>query len=340
MLNYPCAMTRIFRFCAVGALGGLLLGTPQFASSQASIPAAQAEKTGGAAARLGYHFRVGETTRYRVVGFFDGRIPPFVQPDGPPAHLRITLEYSVRPEKVTADGAVVAFEVSKAEIIVLQNPVGPDNKMPPPDEQLEFPVPLDQIQSALNVKATLKSDGAVVNVTGGDANSQKINLGIELRKLFLLILPVAFPDSAVKVGEQWNFSDGLLGKNTGKTNYTAQLTAFQTKKSDTVFQCSETAEAVFSELLDKAGKPTLILADAVDASTGKASLTGDFLFTAPTRPDAKTSRSAGRLQEGHYTLTAVLDRKRTIPDPKNPDAPLDTHVDVSARLTVQPITKK
>ena len=170
--------------------------------------------------------------------------------------------------------------------------------------------------------------------------AQKINLGIELRKLFLLLLPVAFPDNAVKIGDQWNFSDGLLGKSAGKTTYTASLTSFQAKKSDTIFQCSETASAVFDERLDKAGRPGAAIADAVDTSQGNASLTGDFSFSAPTRPDKKTNRSAGRLQEGHYTLNAVLDRKRALPDPGNPDAPLDTHVDVSARLTVQTLQKK
>ena len=261
---------------------------------------------------------------------FDGRIPPFVQADGPPAHLRVTLDYVVKPEKLTTDGAEVSFHVEKAEILVLQNAVGPDNVMPPADQQIEFPVPLDQIQSALNVKATLKSDGTVAQVVGGDANSQKINLGIELRKLFLLLLPVAFPNNAVKVGEQWNFSDGLLGKNAGKTTYTASLTSFHPKKGDTVFQCSETANAVFDERLDKAGHPGAAEADAVDTSKGSASFTGDFSFTAPTKPDKSANRSAGRLQEGRFNLTAVLDRKRTLPDPGNPDAPLDTHVDLTA----------
>ena len=339
MLTYSCAASRIFRFSALGALGGLLLGTPQFATSQDSAPIVNNAKP-GAVARLGYHFKVGDTTRYRVVGFFDGRIPPLVQAGAEPVHLRVTLEYLVRPEKLTADGAEVSFHVEKAEMLLLQTPVSPDNKMPSAADPIDLSVPLQQIQSALDVKATLKSDGTVVKVVGGDANSQKINLGIELRKLFLLLLPVAFPDNSVKIGDQWNFSDGLLGKNAGKTTYTARLTAFQTKKSDTVFQCSESASAIFDERLDKAGHAVAAAADAVDTSQGNASLTGDFSFTAPTRPDQKTNRSAGRLQEGHFILTAVLDRKRTLPDPGNPDAPLDTHVDLSARLTVQPIQKK
>ena len=336
MLIFPCAASRVFRFSAIGALGCLLVGTPQFATSQDAAPADRP----AASARLGYHFKAGETNRYRIIGFFDGRIPPFVQADGPPAHLRVTLDYVTHTDKLTADGAEVSYHVEKAEILVLQNAVGPDNIMPPSDEQIDFPVPIAQIQAALDVKATLKSDGSIVKVTGGDANSQKINLGIELRKLFLLLLPVSFPENAVKTGDQWNFSDGLLGKNAGKTTYSASLTALQTGKRDTTFQCSETAQATFDESKDKAGKPAMNPADVVDTSQGKASLTGNFSFTAPTKPDQQTNRSAGHLQEGHFLLTAVLDRKRTIPDPGNPDAPLDTHVDVTARLTVQPIQKK
>lgn len=336
MLTFPCAASRIFRFSALGALACLLTGTPQFATSQNRAPAGKP----AASARLGYHFKAGETNRYRIIGFFDGRIPPFVQADGPPAHLRVTLDYVVHTDKLTADGAEVSYHVEKAEILVLLNAVGSDNKIPTEEQPIDFPVPIAQIQAALDVKATLKSDGSIVKVTGGDANSQKINLGIELRKLFLLLLPVSFPENAVKPGDQWNFSDGLLGKNTGKTTYSASLTALEMGKRDTTFQCSETAQAIFDESKDKAGNPAANPADVVDRSQGKASLTGDFSFSAPTRPDPQTNRIGGHLGEGHYLLTAVLDRRRTIPDPNNPDAPLDTHVDLTARLTVQPLQKK
>ena len=332
MLIYPRAGGRVFRFCMVGTLGLLAFGTPHFAQAQDA-----ADKS---AVRLGYHFKAGETYRYRVTGFFDGHIPPFAQTGGPPVHLRITLDYAAHVDKQAEDNDAISFTVENAGVILLDEAVGADEKMPPADKQIDFPIPLDQIQTALNVKATLKPDGTIIKVNGGDANSQKINLGVELRKLFLLLLPVAFPQNAVKTGDTWRFDDGLLGKNTGKTNYTASLTSLKPGKRETIFTCHETADTVFDERLDKAGKPVVALVDAVDTSDGKASLTGDFTFSVPTKPDAKTNRNDGRLQSGRFVLTATLHRKRTIPDPANPDAPLETNIDVTARLNVQPINKK
>ena len=287
------------------------------------------------AARLAYSFKAGETYRYRVTGFFDGHFPPFALPDSPPIHVRIVLQYDAQVKKQDAQGTRVAFHVNEAELLLLKNAAGPNGELPEAKNRAEWPINLQDIQAALDVTAVLRPDGSVASVTGGDPNSQKINFGVELRKLFLLMLPVTFPDGAVKPDVAWTFSDGLLGKNPGRTTYSSQLASVTPESQNLVFRCSEDAATQVQDYKDKNGKPAASPDDSVDTTTGTATIKGEFLFATAATPDVKTGRHTGRLREGHIVLTADLIRKRTIPDPDNPEGPLENHIDVTARLTVQ-----
>ena len=56
--------------------------------------------------------------------------------------------------------------------------------------------------------------------------------------------------------------------------------------------------------------------------------------TKPTGSPAGDSR-AGQLSEGQLTLTVLLNRKRTLPDPDRPEDPLESTIAVKARMTVR-----
>ena len=320
--------------CTVPASAQHTLKQSKPAPTKRNPPAVQRVKV-PASAKLAYQFKPGETYRYRVTGFFDGHFPPFAMPDSPPIHIRIVLEYAAQVKKQDAQSTQIAFHINEAELLLLKQAAGPNGELPEPKNRAEWPINIQDIQAALDVTATLRPDGSVASVTGGDPNSQKINFGVELRKLFLLMLPVTFPSNAVKPEEAWTFSDGLLGKNTGKTSYTSRLASIAPGASQLVFRCSEDAAAQVEDYKNKDGRPAAHPEDSVDTTTGTATIKGEFLFATAAAPDAKTGRHTGRLREGHITLIADLIRKRTIPDPENPEGPLENHIDVTARLTVQ-----
>lgn len=330
------------RSSAFLAAGGLLLTgasmLPAYAAPNKTAVSIQVAAP--SSAQLAYDFKLGAGSRYKVAGIFSGHIPPFAQPGSPPTTLSVKLVYVATVKKIDAKGAEVEFTVDSADVSILQKEPGPDGKIDP-DSEIPFPLPLSQVQSALNVTATLRPDGSVASVAGGDAPPVQIDLGLDLRKLFLLILPVTFPDKSVKVNDTWAFTDGLLGSRAGKVSYTGKLVQIEPKANTVVFTVSQNALATVDDKRDKAGKPTDKAADAVDATQGKVTLEGSMKFVTATGAKSDTHRK-GHLSEGRLTLIALLNRKRTAPDPNDPTAPLETSIDIKARLSVKadPIVKK
>ncbi len=285
------------------------------------------------ALHLAYALQPGDSTRYKVLAIFTGHFPPFAQPDSAPINLKAQLTYVMTVKKSGAAGTEVAFEVDAADISLLEKEPGPDGKTDP-ESETPFPLPLAQVQKALNVTATLRPDGSVAGVTGGDTNPVKIDIGFDLRKLFLLMLPVTFPDRALKIGDSWNFDDGVLGRKPGQTTYTASLLTIQPEPKSAALGVREIAESRIDDRRDKDGKTTDKPDAVVDSTTGTVSLTGALKFAAPAsaRVVGEPGRTHARLAEGTLTMTALLDRKRTVADPEHPDDPLASKIDVKARL--------
>ena len=279
---------------------------------------------------LQYGWQVGKTYRYKVLGVFNGHIPPFAQSSSPPIHIRIDLEYSAEVTKQIPKGVIIAFHVEKADLFLLEKEPDENGKPPAGTEELLFPIPLEQVKDALDVTATLASNGQVVEVSGGDANSVKVNFGFELRKLFMLMLPITFPPKGITPGTAWTFDDGLLGKNAGKTTYNATLKTLSTGKA-TSAQIDLKSNSQVLESVDKDGKPTQIAANAVETTTGTASLVGSTTFVGPATPKA----TLVRLQKETLKLTIDVTRKRTLPDPNKPEEPLENRIDVQAILKIQ-----
>lgn len=287
-----------------------------------------------AAAKLEYQLKPGNTFRYRIVGIFRGNFPPFAQPGAPPANLKAVLEYIGTVKKVDSKGAEVAFEVDRADLSLLEKEPGPDGKIDP-DSEIPFPIPTSQAQKTLNVSALIRPDGSVVNVTNSDTAPIRAELGIDLRKLFLLILPVTFPDHPVKVHEEWKHMDGVLGQKEGKIEYHNRLVSVTPEAKNLAYRIQHDAVSQIDDKKDKDGKLITNAENAVEMTVGRATVTGTMVFVAMPVGRAAFGPFQGRMQKGQLVLNANL--KRTAPNPEKPEEKQVSDIEVKARLSVQAI---
>lgn len=318
------------------AIGLVLLGPGLLCSApaqKAPVPAPRAnETTIPVMARLAYDWKPGSVFRYRITGLFQGNFPPFAQPGSPPANLKAVLEYVGTVKKVDEKGAEVAFEVDRADLSLLEKEPGPDGRIDP-DSEIPFPIPTSQAQKTLNVTAIIRPDGSVVSVTNNDTAPIRADLGIDLRKLFLLILPVTFPDRPVKLNEQWQHPDGVLGQKEGKISYRNRLIDVTTEGRRLLFAIQHDAESQITDRKDKDGRLIEDAANAVETVEGKAVVTGKMFFAVTSRAQPKQEALSGMVQKGQLQLTARL--KRTAPDPEKPEEKQTADIAVKARLSVQ-----
>lgn len=299
-------------------------------AARASSPAAHGA-VAPAAVRLGYGLKTGDMLRYKVTALFSGHFPPFAQPNGPAIHIKIVLGYVADVKKQDEKGGEVEFKVDTADVFLLEKEPRPDGSTDA-DSTLPFPVPVEQMQKTLNVTVRLRPDGSVTSISGGEGNAVPINLGFDIRKLFRLLMPVIFPDKPLNPNEEWSFDDGVLGQRPGKTVYKGRLLSITPAQQNVSIQIASNAETNVADQIDKSGKLTEKKEDVAGSVTGKVTVTGDLKFTAP---NGTGDRYAGRLQTGKLLLTTLLTQKRNAPDPDNPDAPLESKIDVKARLFVQ-----
>ena len=287
---------------------------------------AQPAKPAARPVKFAYRFNTGDARNYRILGYFHGIFPPFSQAEKP-INLKLQFTYEMRVGKVTPAGAQVTFTATDPDISILLKEPGPDGKVDP-DDEAPLPLPLEQVQKALNVETVLKPDGTIVEVKGGNPDATKIDIGIELRKLFLLTMPTTFPTTFLKVGSTWKFDDGVIGKKEGKTSYSSMVKAISGPKP--ILELEMNATSLVEDNRDKAGKPSTDLKMIVDSTNGKVTVKGQMSY-----PSSGAGMSHGKL-----TLIAKINHSRTIPDPDKPDDPLVNNIDITANLTVHEVPVK
>lgn len=315
-----------FRYAPKVLCAALLLAATATHSQQKPVAPPIAKP---AAPVASYAWKLGNVYQYKVTGFFNGHIPPFAQPGSPPIHLRVELEYSATPKKKTDKGVEVAFSVENAALYLLEKEPDAEGKLPKGAEEALFPIPIEQVKEALDATATLAPNGSVLSVAGGDNNSVKVNFGFELRKLFLLMLPIAFDEKAPSLSKDWTFDDGLLGKNPGKTTYSVHTA--NSAPTSAAFQL--TAASEINDKRNKDDKPAKGAEDTVVTVTGKASLTGAIRFAGA----SAAGKFSGRVSSASLLLKIDVLQKRLKPDPEKPEEPLEQQIDVQARLKVQEV---
>src|SRR5205807_150651 len=99
--------------------------------------------------------------------------------------------------------------------------------------------------------------------------------------LFLLLMPVTFPDRPIQVDQPWNFDDGVLGRKPGRIAYTGRLTSVSPKPGKIVYGVQEFGQSLIDDRRDKDGKPTDKPADVITGISGKVTVNGALTFVTP-----------------------------------------------------------
>ena len=263
-----------------------------------------------------------------------GQIPNFTEP-GKDGYFKLDLSYAATIQKQDATGTTIAFSVEDEQLGLLEKEPGPDGKVV--GEVLPFPIPLAQAQSFLNVTAVLRPDGSIASVTGGSNDPIKIDIGFDLRKLFVLLLPIVFPDHPVQQGDVWPFEEGLLGRKPGVTTYTGKLAGIHPDSKKIAFEVTQKAQSVIDDKIDKEGNSTSKPEAQVGTLTGTVTATStmDFQTAKPDKPSvgAKDVSYGGRLVTGRLDMR--VDLKRVLPDEDHPDMKKTVPITVHARMFVQ-----
>ena len=331
-----CGLALLCSSASLAASGSDRSRHRAVAHSSGPTAAATAVKPITTPVLLSYGYKAGDVRRYKVEAYFTGHFPPFATAGSPPIHLMIVLRYLATVKSVTDKGAEVDFNVEDASLSLLEKEPAEGAKVNPKDVA-EFPVPLSQVQKMFNATATLKPNGSITKIQGGDTSSVKIDLGIDLRKLFLVTAPTILADKPVKIGDEWPFADGLLGANPGKTTYTGRLQAIGGAGKSVSATLVQQADATVDGKLDKEGNSTSDNAASVGSLVGKVTLTGTSQLVGTADSTAAGAGAAGRVTTAKMAMVANL--KRTLPDPEKAGQQLVTDIDIKARLYVTPTQK-
>lgn len=304
---------------------------PPAKSTNANKPPAVKAVAAPTPAQLAYQFTPGATYRYRLSALFDGHIPPFAQPDSPPIHIKVDLIYVATVKKADKTGATVEFNVDSAELSLFEQEIKEDEKIDPA-KVTPFPIPLEDMQKALNATAVLRPDGSVANILTASSVKVQIDVGFDVRKLFLMLMPVTLSNQPVKVGDTWPSGDGVLGSKAGRITYTNKLVDAKVKGKDAAYTLNQTATSTVEDKLNKEGNSTTNDADVYRTLTGKIDMSGDMLLATPLTGTA--GPLLGQVKSAHITMNANVTRKRVKIDPDHPEIPENDPLDVKARITV------
>ena len=289
-------------------------------------------------ALLTYQFTPGAITHFKVSAFFDGHFPPFAQPDADPIHLKADLAYTATVKKVDKDGATVDFVVEHHNLYLYKREVKEDEQINLSGDDVADMTgltTLPDIQKALNATAVLRPDGTIVRILSTSSVKIPFDVGFDIRKLFLMMLPITFANQPVKTADAWPATDGILGSKPGKTVYADRLESVSVSGPNATYHLTQTAHSTVEDNLDKAGNSTAKAEDAYRALSGKVDLTSEMWFAAPALPQAGAAKAqAGQVKSAHLVMNAAVNRKRLKIDPDQPEIPENDPLDVKARMTI------
>lgn len=312
----------------------LLLGA---GAALASPPGAVRARTALKPLALQYALKPGDTRLYQVTGYFDGSFPPFAHPGAPPIHMLASLVYEEHVDKLDGAGAVVSFKVKQADLSLLEHEVATGQKIDP-NTETPFPIQLQQVKQDLDTVATVLPDGTVSRVHGGSDNVIRVRIGFDLRKLFLLTMPVSFPNHAVTADSNWTAEDGLLGHQPGATSYTNRLSEIRSAPGGLDLTVTQTGIAQVNDKLDENGASTAQAKDVQSVMKGQLTLDGIARYTVKNPAGGQADPAPVWLDSDRFTVNVNLDRKITAAGvkPEVADA-IEGPIQVKARFLVKRI---
>lgn len=334
-----CKSSRIVRAVFYSCVLALV-ALPCHAQQKSAPPSPQSSAPAATGPLLTYALQPGSVMHYLVTAYFDGHFPPFDQPGDPPVHLLAHMEYVAHVGQPQQDGLPVDFTVTKVDMQLLQKEV-PIGAKVDPKQVVPFPIELEQAQKALNTSVVLRPDGSIARILTAPNNMVRVNVGIDLRKLFMIVMPVILPNSAVTLGMSWTSKEGVIGTAPAQVAYTNKLSAMQPDGANLNLKIVQTATSQIDDTLDSSGMATNDKQHEVSRLQGTASLTGWMnYFGTPVLASNGIKTYAVRMQKGLFKLAVKLKQtplsnaavsSSTTP----PNVTTTGNVDVTARFVVQ-----
>lgn len=288
---------------------------------------------------LSYSLRPGTTQRYLITAYFDGHFPPFDQPGDPPVHLLAHMQYVAQVGQPQQDGVPVDFSVTQVDMQLLQKEVPVGAKIDP-KQVVPFPIELEQAQKALNTKVVLRPDGSIARILSAPNNLVRVNVGIDLRKLFMMVMPVILPDTTVTLGATWTSKEGLIGAPPAKVSYTNKVTAMKPTSGDFQLKVQQIASSQIEDTLDASGLATTNKQQEASLLQGSASFAGWMSYVGMPTPNSAGEKSyAVQLHKGFFRFQAKLKRTPIAHSASSSAAEAPTaptgNIEVAARFVVQ-----
>jgi hypothetical protein len=296
-----------------------------------------ADKPAAAPVLLRYQLKPGESLRYRLTADIHGSVPILDSPEPTELNAVVRIVYIATPKTRLADGTSdVEFKVETAELEI---------------EKIPFPIPDDQAQQILNQTISMAQTGEVKKVQGGGALPFGVSIpGVDPKRLYALLFPIVFQESAVKPGDRWSFKSELLGGQGAIPTFSASLLpagsssgAGDKAPKAPVAKAGKGAQAIaghadssrlqedfqmgVDQKLDKDKKPVKDGAAARYTRLGKIEGSGVFEF----------DRAKGRMDSGTVTIKANVNED-LVGEPDRADQPkrMVTRVEAKVRIQYEP----
>ncbi len=262
---------------------------------------------------LTYRWPQGATLRYKIEAKASGRLPSFETTEP----IVLEMAYAATAKARSANGTTpVDFRVLSAEVAL-----GP----------LPYEVPQDQARKLFDQSVALKPTGEVASAKDSAPLPFSLSIpGLDPKQLHTLIVPVVFPATALKPGDEWTFQSAFLGKDAAAP-FKAVLVSYETvpQGKSTPAKTIAVIRTEFGMEIDQklgADKKPAEKPEDIDR-TRKGKITGSGLF--------RFDVGAGRLARGQVTVDANIGEDR-LGKLESPDEPRHIDTVVHAVVTVAP----
>ncbi len=265
---------------------------------------------------------------YHITAYVDGHFPPFDQPGNPEVHLLASITAKVTARKLKNGDAKISFQVQKADLGLVQNRLK-TGVIPDANSLIPYPIDLYTVQSALDTNVLVDPHGQVIHIDTAPSKLIRINIGFDLRSLYMLAFPVIFPTRPLSDRAQWYSRSGLIGSHLPQKAYNARITAFNANSNS--MQLQQTALNMISDELNQSGEHTSSPAKAVTSLKGSIALQGNMSFELQNA----VNYDKASLSSALFRLNANLNRKAI--GKVTPDSDMQTGpIQVAIRLLIKP----
>ena len=314
-------------FCAFGVLS--------------AIKPVSAEKPAVSPVQLNYLLKSGQTRKYFVTAYFDGNFPPFDQPGDPPVHLLARMVFTSHTGVTQPQGTTVDFKLISADLELLSKQV-PTGAVIKSDDITPFPIEPEQAQAALDSSVSLRPDGSIVKLLSNPNGVVRINIGFDLRKLFLMMMPVIFPTTPVGAGSTWTSSQGVIGSPPINVHYTNTVKSVSANGSSLSLIITQNALSNVTDTLDSSGNSTQDKSKIANTLKGTVSFKGVMHYLAhPSGNIASTQMTQGNFLLQVKLTQAASHSKQPAHSKENKDIATQNpsihsgNIDVTGRVVVK-----